>query len=92
MQRLPHLPRHFAVQCGDRVAALRHLQAKNRHAERLVPIVDIFAAECHEVVVRKSELLTQRLKVLFDKVSAKPVVPGGNRRVRGEHDLAANMR
>ena len=87
----PHGARDFAVQRGDGVGAARKLEAEHGHAERLVLIGGMLAAEAHQVLVRDAQLVAQRAEVLFDQVGTEAVVAGGNGRVGGEDDFAWNL-
>ncbi len=66
------------------------LQAQHGHAEILVGIAGIFAAQLHQLVVRKAQRLAQRAQMLFDQFGVEAVVAGGHRRVRGKDHFAGN--
>ncbi len=84
-QRLPHPPRDHPVQGADAVGVARQLERQHRHAERLVGIAGIHPPQPHEVVVRQVERLPDLAQVLLDQAGGKPIVAGGDRRVRREH-------
>ena len=90
IEAAPHRPRHLAVQRRHGVGAVAGSQGQHRHAERLVAVVRVDAAEAHELVAIEAERFAQRSEVLVDEPRAEAVVPGRHRRVRREHDLCGD--
>ena len=79
------------MQLADGVRPPRHLQTHNRHAERLLIVLRLHAAQPHELVVRNAELLAQRAQVLVDQPRVEAVVTGRHRRMRGEHRVLGDF-
>ena len=67
IQAGPHGAGNFAVQRGNRVGAARKLQPQHGHAEILVRIARIFAAQRHQPVMRQAQSLAQRPQMLLDQ-------------------------
>ena len=88
----PHPPRNVAVKLAHGVGPPRDLEPDDRHAERLVLVLRLDAAQAHELLVADAELIAQRAQMLFDQAAVKPVVAGRHRRVRGEDRAAGQLR
>ena len=65
-QALPHGPGDFAVKRGNGIGAASDAQAQHRHAEILVLVPGILAAQVHQAIARKAEPFAQRTEMLFD--------------------------
>ena len=87
IQGAPHRARHFAVQRGDGVGAVAGPEREDGHAEVLVGVRHVHAAETQEAFTVEAERFAKRPEVLLDESRREPVVPGRNRRMRGEDHL-----
>ena len=87
----PHPPRHVPVQAAHGVGAARELQSQHGHAESLVFVLRLDAAQAHQLFGGDSQLVAQRPKVLFDQVAIEAVVAGGHGRVRGEDGVLRHV-
>ena len=80
----PHPPRDVAVQVAHGVGPPRELQPQHGHAERLVVVLRLDAAQAHQLFEGDAQLVAQGTKVLLDQVAIETVVAGRHGRVRGE--------
>ncbi len=69
------------------MARCARLEREDRHAERLVAIRRVDAAEAHESLAIDPERFAQRPEVLVDERGSEAVVAGRHRRVGREDDL-----
>ena len=76
--RLAHI-RRLTTPCRFDTAFARRLrlERQHRHAERLVLVVRVDAAQAHERLVAESQFVGQRPEVLLDQAAVEAVVTGG---------------
>ena len=86
-QRPPHGAGDLAMHRGYGVGPPRRLEGKHRHAEVLVCVAGIDAAERHQGVSVQPQRFAKRAQVLFDQRLGKPIVAGRHRSMGGENDL-----
>ncbi len=87
IERTPHRARDLAVERRDGVGAMRRLQRQDRHAEGLVAVRRVDAAQAEETLAIDAKRFAQRAQVLVDEGGAEAVVAGRHGRVRREDDL-----
>ena len=87
----PHPAGDVTVQGADGIGPPRELQPQHGHAEGFALVVGLDAAQPHELLERDAQLIAQRPEMLFDQAAVEAVVPGGDRRVRGEHGVLGHF-
>ena len=75
----PHPPRDVAVQAAHGVGPARELQPQHGHAEGLVLVLRLDAAQAHQLLERDAQLVAQRAEVLLDQAGGRS---GRGRRAR----------
>ena len=85
IEALPHVAADLAVQFADAIGRARNFERQHGHAERLVRIVGFHAAQRHELLGRKLELFGELVGGVGHQLAVEAVVPGLDRRVRGEN-------
>ena len=78
-QRLPHLPRHVAVEPADAVREIRRAQRERGHVE-----LSVMLAERQEAAPVIGERAPRPLQVMLDAVERKRIVPRGHGRMGRE--------
>ncbi len=78
------------MQRGDSVGAAGELEAEDGHAEGLLVVGGMFAAEGEEFFLRDAELFAQRSEVFFDECGTEAIVACGDGGVGGEDDFAGD--
>ena len=81
----------MAVEGAHRVGPPRHFQPEHRHAERLLVVLGLHAAEAHEMIVRDAQRVAHRSEVLFHQAAVEPVMAGGHRCVGREDGLPGHL-
>ena len=84
IKAVPHVAADLAVQLADAVCRARNFQRQHRHAKRLVRVLRVHPAKPHDIRPRHGDGRMISLQRIIHQRRREPVVPGLDRRVRGE--------
>ncbi len=88
---MPHVPADAAVQFAHAVSGARELQRQHGHAERLILVLHVDAAQFHDFRKRHGKLAAEPMHGVIHQVRAEPVMASFHRCMRGKNALGASL-